>query len=80
MAESIWVIGWDYGCEGKDAPEIAFHTKEEAEANMHILGKEPRATAIYLTEVQIWQPWMSYVAEALGHRHQAMRSVLEDKP
>ena len=56
MSDKIWVIGWDYGCEGKTSPEMAFLTEEEAIAARELIMKNPSAMQCYLAEVPIWKP------------------------
>lgn len=56
MGKAIWVIGWDYGSEGKSEPEIAFKTKAEAEGAIALIERNPSATRCYLTETVIWDP------------------------
>ena len=54
MIEKIWVIGWDYGVEGKTPPVMAFLDEETAKDAVELLGKNPSATGTYLEEVLIW--------------------------
>ena len=53
-AEKIWVIGIDYGTEGKQAPDMAFRDKETAEGAKALCERNGHST-VYLAEVPVWK-------------------------
>lgn len=55
MTEKIWVIGRDYGLEGKAKPDMAFRSKEKAEEAKRLCEGPHQATAMYLAEVPMWK-------------------------
>jgi hypothetical protein len=52
-ADKIWVIGRDYGTEGKGAPDMAFRDKETAE-KAKALCEDISHDRLFIAEVPVW--------------------------
>lgn len=52
-AKSVYVLGLDFGPEGKQAPLTVFTNHEEAEATRQLVSRYHGTTA-YLEEVPFW--------------------------
>lgn len=51
--DKIWVLGWDFGVEGKTEPVAAYCSEKDALEAKAIIESNPSATAPYVTELQI---------------------------
>ncbi len=51
--DKIWVLGWDFGYEGKTAPVVAYCSEEEALEEKSLIESNPSATTVYVAEVPL---------------------------
>ena len=56
LPQHIWVIGFDYGVDGKTEPEMAFKSEGEAKEAERLLDKCTDGTQCYVTKVPLWNP------------------------
>ena len=55
MIERVWVIGIDYGYEGKEVPDMAFLTKDAAEQAAKLVQGKNHVQTCYVAEVPVWR-------------------------
>lgn len=54
VSKQIWVVGHDYGLEGKGEPEMVFLDERTARAGLALINKSGGAPR-YLSAVPVWQ-------------------------